>query len=195
MQLIPLSLLQHFGGNIGDQHKELDDPKIVSKLKGSMQNKETFRVLFREARTLDFWLVLISRSSLMIFGNFLLFVPTFMTHGYSVSHALSSKVASMFAVGCLLSVSICSQVYNDLSVNKQISLITGLCGTSFLCALSQLLHSMNIVKCTPLVGSLIMMIWGFSFSVPFYIPPALFALKRGGQESSATIGKFFKVLD
>jgi hypothetical protein len=42
-------------------------------------------------------------------------------------------------------------------------------------------------------ASLSMLLWGLSFSVPFYIPPSLYALERGGIESSATIADAFDV--
>lgn len=38
-----------------------------------------------------------------------------------------------------------------------------------------------------------MLVWGLGFAVPFYIPPSLFALKRGGVESSATIADVFDI--
>jgi hypothetical protein len=39
-----------------------------------------------------------------------------------------------------------------------------------------------------------MFLWGFSFAVPFYIPPSMFALARGRKESSATISDVFDVV-
>ena len=35
---------------------------------------------------------------------------------------------------------------------------------------------------------------GFSFAIPFYIPPSLYALSRGGQASSATIADVFDIV-
>ena len=182
LQLVPYYLIRRFGKSV-DQSKSIYETGTSS--------KSTLHVLYREIKTFDFWLVLLSRSASMIFGNFLLFLPTFMTHGYSLSHAFSSKVASMFAIGCLLSVSIFSNIYNDLSTYQQGTLIAVLCSVGVASVASQLLHAMSIIHISPILGSLIMMLWGFSFSFPFYIPPALFALKRGGNESSATIGMYY----
>jgi hypothetical protein len=42
-------------------------------------------------------------------------------------------------------------------------------------------------------SALSMFVWGFAFAVPFYIPPSLFALKRGGTSSSATIADVFDI--
>ena len=187
IQLFPLLLLQYFGNSV-KQPMELTKNLSINR-KESSNERGTFYVLFQEMRTIEFWLILISRSALMIFGNFLLFVPAFMTHGYSLSYSLSSKVASLYAVGCLTSVALFSRFYNDLNAFKQIALVALLCAISCLCAFSQLLHSLQTTTFSPMLGSVIMILWGFSFSVPFYLPPALFALKRGGKESAATIGE------
>jgi hypothetical protein len=52
---------------------------------------------------------------------------------------------------------------------------------------------MGNITLTPVMSVLCMFLWGFSFAVPFYIPPSMFALARGGKESSATISDVFDV--
>ena len=39
-----------------------------------------------------------------------------------------------------------------------------------------------------------MFLWGVAFSIPFYIPPSMYALKRGGRKSSATIADAFDLV-
>jgi len=36
-----------------------------------------------------------------------------------------------------------------------------------------------------------MFVWGFAFSLPFYLPSSLYALARGGRECSASIADCF----
>ena len=180
IQLIPLFLLNYFGSYVGVKSCGIDALKEESRQKA-------LSVLRKEISQIDFWLILLSRSALMIFGNFLLFVPTFMTHGYSLSHALSSNIGSLYAVGCLVAISLYAPIYNRFSLRKKMTLLGGMGLLSTCCALMQLFH-VSVRPFSPVLGIICMILWGFSFSVPFYIPPALFALSRGGESSAATIG-------
>merc|ERR1712176_350212 len=40
-------------------------------------------------------------------------------------------------------------------------------------------------------STLSLFVWGFSFSLSFYLPPSLYALARGGREGSASIADCF----
>jgi hypothetical protein len=46
---------------------------------------------------------------------------------------------------------------------------------------------------TPAAATFAIFLWGFAFSIPFYIPPSLYALSRGGKQSSATIADVFDI--
>jgi hypothetical protein len=65
--------------------------------------------------------------------------------------------------------------------------------TSTLCSLAQLLHMMGVITLSPARSTLSLFLWGFSFAIPFYIPPSMYALSRGGRESSATIADVFDI--
>jgi hypothetical protein len=186
-QLVPIALLAFYGNPIAQTKKvpeQAENPSIHSSLK----------ILKREAATPDFWLHLVSRSALMLFASFLLFVPTLMTQVYNASSALGAQVGSLYAMGCLLSVTTGSKLYARLQSRGKLWLVAGLLlfgatGSS----VAQLGHMANWWSLPLNASALTMFVWGFSFAIPFYIPPSLYALSKGGKESSATIADVFDI--
>lgn len=194
LQIVPLVLLNSFSKDVGDDACFVSTRYDVrADQAGDSMQRSPFQVLRKEVKCVDFWLQLVSRSALMVFGSFLLFVPTFMIHCYSMSTDNASRVGSLFAIGCMLSLSLGSNIYSSLPLPRRISAITMLLLLSVFCSVAQLIHVAGIITLSPLLGAMMMMLWGFSFSIPFYVPPALFSLSRGGKESSATIADFFDV--
>ena len=166
--------------------------------KGSTTSLPSFgaslATLRREALTLDFWLHLISRTVLMIYASFLMFVPTLMTEVYKTSAARGAQVGSLYALGCLLSVTTISKLYAKMPRRSKlwtvgVLLLLGATGSS----MAQLGHAAKRFSISPAVSAFLMFLWGFSFAIPFYIPPSLYALAKGGSESSATIADVFDI--
>ena len=162
------------------------------------KRRPTFRaslaVLRRESRTLDFWLHLTSRTVLMLYASFLMFVPTLMTEVYQTTASVGAQTGSLYALGCLLSVTTVSKLYAKMSRPIKLGtvallLLVGATGS----ALLQLGHVSGQWTITPALSAFSMFLWGFSFAVPFYIPPSLYALAKGGNESSATIADVFDI--
>jgi MFS family permease len=183
MQLIPISLLTYFGRFYKDamRQQESSRPSLSTSVS----------CLKREAATPEFWLHFVSRSALMVFGSFLLFVPTLMTNCYGATSAFGAQVGSIFALGCLLSVTFGSQLYARLSKRNKIGTVVALLGTATLSALAQLAHMRGVLQLSANASAFLLFLWGFCFAVPFYIPPSLYALSRGGKTSSATIADVF----
>jgi len=140
---------------------------------------------------------LTSRTALMIFGSFILFIPTFMTYCFQMTSSQSAQVGSIFALGCLLSLVMGSKQYNNLTRQRhKFVFITSLLTMSTICAISLWLHVTTLFptfSMSPWMGTIIMFLWGFSFAIPFYLPPSLYALEKGGQTSSATIADIFDI--
>jgi len=192
MQFVPFILLVLFGKPRGNQSSY----QQISKVDRNRTRKPSLlRVLLKQAKTTDFWLHFTSRSALMVFGSFLLFIPSFMSHCYDMDAASSARVGSGFALGCLLAVSTLSTYYSSLdrTMFQKRTFLLLLLLLSTLCAASQLAHVLGCITLTAPIGSFLMFLWGFSFSIPFYIPPSLFALEKGGKISSATIADIFDV--
>lgn len=182
LQLIPLSLLFIFGKT----------DHLVDRSPGSSPSfRSSLATLAREASTLDFWLHLVNRSVLMVFASFLLFVPTLMMEVYGTSSSFAAQVGSIYAIGCLIAVTVGSKAYAQLSGKRKVAALVGLLGTATVSSVAQLCHVMGVWHLSPNFSALTMFLWGLAFAIPFYIPPSMFALERGGVESSATIADVF----
>ena len=218
IQLVPLLMLTYFGEKNGsnnakqiiDGHSTIEQPdriKKESKLKISLD------ILRKQSRTVEFWLHLLSRSIIMVLVSFLLFIPTYMTQCFQMSSASSARVGSVFALGCLLSVSVLAEKSYPSSSHiatssapyakppapsvpiyktKAYCMLTFLAFSTVSLAL-QTAFLRNLLPISSTVGTLLMFLWGFSLAIPFYLPSSMFALKRGGTEGSATIADAFDV--
>ena len=209
IQLIPLAMLTHFG------RKGREDLAIQV---GSNKTKETatrsspivsLGILRRQASKPEFWLHLVARTITMVLVSFLLFIPTFMTQCYEMSTASAARVGSMFALGCLASVSTLaaktypssdsaqtmqSQSFLQTTVYKRKAyFMVMFLALSTACLSAQMLFLKNIINLSSTLGSMLMFLWGFSLAIPFYLPSSMFSLKRGGKEGAATIADAFDV--
>lgn len=201
LQLIPLILLSIFGKTIKSTNVSLEQTNAaenesnVSKI--STENNSALAAVKKQLKTTLFWLHFTSRTALMIFGSFLLFVPSYMIHCYGMTNSQSAQVASTFALGCLLSLVFVSKAYTNFgNKRRKVVFISGMLLISNICAIFQWLHvslSFPMISLSPFLGSLVMFLWGFSFAIPFYLPPSLYALKEGGKKSSATIADVFDI--
>eukprot|EP00980_Cylindrotheca_fusiformis_P027917 scaffold22568_cov125-Cylindrotheca_fusiformis.AAC.14 len=192
LQVLPMSLLAYFGRKTLQKKQSSQNEELLPE-QSSTSLKQSLTTLRREAGKVEFWLHLISRSCLMVFASFLLFVPTLMTQVYKVSSGFAAQTGSIYALGCLLSVTLGSQVYSKLPKRKQALAICVLMGSATMTSLAQLSHVSGFFPLSPFASAVSFFLWGFSFTIPFYIPPSLYALSRGGKESSATISDFFDI--
>lgn len=200
IQTIPIVLLSIFSpqkellskANMKDAKKDvLEAPNDSTEQASNTSIQESLRILMRVASELPFWLHLLSRAALMVYASFLMFVPSLMSNCFGLSSALAAKTGSLYALGCLLAVSIGSKPYNNLDSRGKIGINAVQLGTATLSALTLLLHVRGAISLPPSFGMFLMFIWGVSFAVPFYIPSSIFALERGGKKSSASISDFF----
>lgn len=211
MQIIPIFLLMLSNNNYGEpsinrQHAEYnqvdkDESRLASpssSLKSQRQHNnnieqkdtssiwKSIRTLQEEAKKGAFWMHLISRSCLMIIASFLLFVPSYMTNAFGLTSAESARVGSLYALGCLISVSFGSSCFPKLTTRGKLLSTLGFLGLVILISAINILHILGTISMSGLGGTILMFLWGIGFAVPFYIPPSLYALKRGGSDSSAT---------
>ncbi|KAL7509181.1 hypothetical protein ACHAXN_006815 [Cyclotella atomus] len=198
IQLIPLALL-HFSRKQSSIRS--NDGNDTTTSKSSYQKQATMKnslvILAREARTSEFWLHLFTRTIMMVLISFLLFIPSYMNQCYAISPASSARVGSLFAVGCLTSVMTLSEkVYpassTSVTYKHKSKAMFGLLSVSTICLALQYAFLRGRIHLSPTIGSLLMFIWGFALSIPFYLPASMFALKRG-KEGSATITDAFDV--
>jgi MFS family permease len=190
VQLIPLVLL-HLTTKLPNR----DAAAIPTKDLGRPTFGQSVLTLRREFRRRNFWLHLASRSALMIVASFLLFVPTLVTSVFGLSAAAGARAGSLYALGCLLSVSALSNVYSSSGRRKRIMILAALLGLGATgSSLALLGHVSSWWAVSPSMALFLLFVWGFSFAIPFYVSPTLYALSRGGKLCSATITDSFDVI-
>ena len=175
IQLVPLFMLTYFEkkkSRISDDNKtSKDNPQIKSKERSTL--RQSLSILGQQSKTLEFWLHLISRSIIMVLVSFLLFIPSYMTQCFDMSSGASARVGSAFAMGCLLAVSTLSEKTYPSDVTRQRSsrsktyrrkayAMTGFLTTATICLMLQTAFLQNIVNLTPVLGTLLMFLFGFS---------------------------------
>lgn len=190
-QIIPISLLTYFGRKTFNNSDPATPTKAIQDSK--FPASSSLKTLRTEASTVEFWLHLLSRSALMVFASFLLFVPTLMSKAYGASNSVAARGGSIYSLGCLLSVTFGSSWYSKLAKAKQALTCVVLTTMATMSSLSQLGHVSGSWTLTPAWGAASMFLWGFAFAIPFYLPPSLYALSRGGKQSSATIADMFDI--
>jgi len=197
MQILPLALLSFFDqkeciNDTGDKSLGIIEQESITN--NPPLKKTSLTVLRQEIRKPQFWLYLTSRSCLMVIASFLLFVPSYMSNCFGMSSAAAARVGSVYAVGSMVSISMGAKLFSSLSSAGKISLVIGMMGSLILCSLLHMGHISGVFQLSSTAGALSMFFWGLAFSIPFYIPPSLYALKHGGKESSATIADSFDVV-
>lgn len=174
IQLVPLIMLSYFGrkGKRDNMLKKDGQSNNISKT----SLKVSLDILFLQSRTLEFWLHLISRSIIMVLVSFLLFIPSYMAQCFEMSSASSARVGSMFALGCLLSVTtLAERTYPSTAANfktggsKSITLYRrkafSMLAFLTLSTASLVFQSFFLkgwLSLSPLIGTLLMFLFGFS---------------------------------
>jgi MFS family permease len=164
IQIFPVLLLRYFGGRVNKQEAFLNI-KSKSKKPSLGQSLKTLRT---EAGTPEFWLHLVSRSSLMVFASFLLFVPTLMCQVYQSSPAFGAQTGSIYALGCLVAVTGVSPVYSRLPCRGKVAMLIGLLSVATATSGAQWAHMAGLVHMSAPMSATILFLWGFAFALPFY---------------------------
>lgn len=168
IQVIPLFVLSYFGADGWRKSDSIvDNDKQYKKGTQKTTLKQSMAILRYQSCTPEFWLHLLSRSLLMVLVSFLLFIPSFMAECYNMSHASSARVGSIFALGCLLSVStLAKRTYpftqSTSSVRRKAYSMFGLLTIASLCSLIQIAFLQDFIQLAPVLGTFIMFIFGFS---------------------------------
>lgn len=199
IQLIPLLMLKWFDkvsfvlSDGEDQISSSNDMNRSGHSSGT-SIRESVMLLRGEMKKLPFWMHLISRSCLMVVASFLLFVPSYMTNAFGMNSASAARVGSLYALGSLLSVSFGAKVFSTSRTRTKLIATISLLGALVLCSLLHMAYISGAISVTSIGGALSMFLWGLSFSIPFYIPPSMYALRHGGRKSSATIADAFDLV-
>jgi len=244
-QLVPLTMLM-YASRRPEQARRVDDndsDTTLSTMKARQQQQSTIAtgnnnndssascgsssssplvLAMKEMKRLNFWMHFCSRSVLMVFASFLLFVPTYMCQAFGTSTARGSQTGSVYALGCLLAVTVGTRLYNAFvtgdsggrsstansnsnsnsnnnkvlrrtRAKKKTLALSGMMVAAALSSALQWAHCSNRLVLSPVVGSCLFFLWGLAMAIPFYIPPSLYALQRGGTDCSATLMDLFDI--
>jgi len=198
IQVVPLLMLKWFDKvsfHFSDGDNRIGSTAVQSSETSSGTSmKDSVMLLRGEMTKLPFWMHLISRSCLMVVASFLLFVPSYMTNAFGMSSSSAARVGSLYALGSLISVSFGAKRFSSSRTRTKLIATIGLLGSLLLCSLLQMAYISGAITMTSAGGALSMFIWGLSFSIPFYIPPSMYALRQGGRKSSATIADAFDLV-
>ena len=83
-------------------------------------------------------------------------------------------------------------MYKTLSARRQVNLVTGMnvCGAGL-----PFILALNALKVIPALSNAVILfiltLWGVCWSLPFYLPPGIVALRLGGKEHSALLTNVF----
>ena len=204
IQLIPLLMLTYFGGKCdGGFGEKIKSTNKQDRSTAPSALNQSLIILRTQSRRPEFWLHLISRSLIMVLVSFLLFIPSYMAQCYGMSSASSARVGSLFALGCLLAVSMLAErTYPSVTTMSSAGKIPSInlhrqkayfmlafLATAAMCLMIQTAFLRDVIHLTPLLGSLLMFLFGFSlgkthlrkgFIATFcvYSPAHLFALSN-----------------
>lgn len=173
IQLVPLLMLSYFGRK-GKSDNILDEDKQFKSTPKSTL-KQSLAILYQQSRTLEFWLHLISRSIIMVLVSFLLFIPSYMSQCFDMSSASSARVGSIFALGCLLSVStLAEKTYPSTDTKtsrgrssislyrKKAYFMLAFLALATICLMIQTAFLRNMLHLTPALGTFLVFLFGFS---------------------------------
>lgn len=217
VQVVSVLLLRYYGDKICNYH-EGSSMQINNCNTKRPSLRQSLGALSKEASMPEFWLHLVSRSALMVFASFLLFVPTLLCEAYQAATAFGAQAGSIYALGCLLAVTGISGTYTRLPNKGRIAMLIGLLGAATASSVAQLLHMQGTIHLSVTASLVTLFLWGFSFAIPFYskclvalrckcslmsrrahligcflVPPSLYALSRVGAKSPATIADVFDI--
>ena len=169
VQVLPVLLLRHYGGQISQQQRRRRRSVTTSSAQIDRPSLgQSLGTLRTEATTAEFWLHLISRSVLMVFASFLLFVPTLMSQVYGASAALGAQTGSIYALGCLLAVTLVSPFYAKFGVAGKVGMLAGALSMAVVASLAQLAHVSGVIRLSAASSAALLFLWGLSFAIPFY---------------------------
>lgn len=200
LQLIPifaLMLFSHvnkeYGAELVTTEEGIDSVDRTS-VSAKPTIKESIQIVMKEAHFPVFWMHMIARSSLMIIASFLLFVPSYMSTGFGMSTANASRVAALYAVGSMIAVSFGAKRFSSSNANQQFVAVFTMFGSLLGVCVLQIMHILGKISVSPIIGGISMLVWGLAFSIPFYIPSSIYALRVGGRKSAATIADAFDLV-
>ena len=171
-------------------------PSSSSSNASSKNDDETVSaVIKRVTGRTEFWLMLAGKVSLMCVGQFISFMPLYMSTGFQMAAPQAAAASSAFACGSLISSVLVTKMYQNMTNAQQVRTITALNCFNFLLPALLWAHHRHflpsVLSVTASTAPLILFVWGAAWMLPFYIPPGVLALHLGGTAHAALLTNLF----
>lgn len=139
-----------------------------------------------------FWLMLIAKTSLMMVGHIMSFIPLYLVSGpLKMSSSTAASSSAVFSLGSMISSIYGTRLYEKLNTQKKHKLITFLNVIGISIPFVLLLQEYQYYQFHYSFVLFLLMTWGFAWALPFYIPPGIAALRLGGKAHSSLITNIF----
>ena len=149
--------------------------------------REALFVFIKSAR---FWLICISLMCLAVLFEFQVFIPIYLHESFGLSPAQAGTTASIFPLGCLISVFAGGFLYDKLTKKKLPVLLGGLLALSIVCL--TFLWALPRFDFDPRIElvftAVTILIFGFSIAPAYYLPMSVFSIDFGGKHCGFLIG-------
>lgn len=152
-------------------------------------------VLRRVASSAEFWLMLAGKVSLMCVGQFISFMPLYLSTGFQMTAPQAAAASSLFAFGSLVASVLVTKLYQNMSATQQIQIITVFNCFNFVLPAVLWAHHKQLLPAslsvTAATAPVVLFAWGAAWMLPFYIPPGVLALHLGGTAHAALLTNLF----
>lgn len=144
-------------------------------------------ILRRVGRNPVFWSMFLGKIVLMVVGQFISFIPLYLTTGVRLEPDLAAKCAACFSTGSLISNLIGAKYYQRLHSRMKILAVSFANFIATLCSGLLAVHASGAFKLSLVEVLSLLATWGATWATAFYVPPGIVALELGGVQHAALI--------
>ena len=141
-------------------------------------------------RSPRFWLICISLMCLATLFEFQVFIPIYLQESFALSPAQAGTTASIFPLGCLISVFGGGFLYDKLTKKNRPVVVGGMLALSIVCLtfLWALPNFDFAPKMKLIFTAVTIFIFGIAISPAYYLPMSVFSIDFGGKHCGLLIG-------
>ena len=164
---------------------------IVSTDTSTDDNESINSVIVRVTKNPIFWLMLIGKAALMVVGQFISFIPLFLTTGLKMDTHTAASASSVFSLGSLVASILGARIYKNLTRKQQIGLVLAANVLSSIAAVFLTMQTLGILQVPMLYSLCSLFAWGATWALAFYTPPGVVALELGKRQHAAFLTNVF----
>lgn len=168
------------------QLDRLSHHSSISKI-NSAQGKTVSSVLRKVSQNPIFWSMFLGKIVLMVVGQFISFIPLYLTTGIRLEPDYAAKCAACFSTGSLFSNLVGAKYYQKLTPKGKVSVVSFANLIATACSGILAAHAMGVIGLTVAQIISLLTTWGATWATAFYVPPGIVALELGGVRHAALI--------